>query len=46
MWDWGKYLGWWAFSFFLVWAFVAIRDVRWDLLVCERVGEQGPPLEN
>lgn len=31
IWGWGKYLGWWAFSLLLVWAFFAIRDVRKDL---------------
>ena len=32
VWGWGKYLGWWAFSLLLVWAFFAIRDTRWDLI--------------
>ena len=32
VWGWGKYLGWWAFSLLLVWAFFAIRDIRWDLI--------------
>jgi len=36
VWGWGKYLGWWAFSLLLVWAFFAIRDTRWDLIRLRR----------
>lgn len=27
---WGKYLGWWSFSFLLAWAWFAIRDIYRD----------------
>jgi hypothetical protein len=29
---WGKYLGWWSFSYIAVWALFAIRDVHRDAL--------------
>jgi hypothetical protein len=31
IWGWGKYLGWWSFSYLLVWAVFAARDARRDL---------------
>lgn len=30
IWGWGKYLGWWSFSFLAVWAALAVRDARRD----------------
>lgn len=27
---WGKYLGWWSFSYLLVWAWFVFRDIRRD----------------
>ncbi len=27
---WGKYLGWWSFSYLLVWAWFAFRDIYRD----------------
>jgi len=27
---WGKYLGWWSFSYLLVWAWFAVRDIYRD----------------
>jgi hypothetical protein len=29
---WGKYLGWWSFSYLLVWALFALRDARRDFI--------------
>ena len=26
IWGWGKYLGWWSFSYLVVWAVIAARD--------------------
>ena len=31
IWGWGKYLGWWSFTYLLVWALFAARDYRRDL---------------
>jgi hypothetical protein len=30
VWGWGKYLGWWSFSYLLVWAWFASRDIYRD----------------
>jgi hypothetical protein len=30
IWGWGKYLGWWSFSYLLVWAVFAARNARRD----------------
>ena len=30
VWGWGKYLGWWSFSYLLVWAWFAFRDIYRD----------------
>jgi hypothetical protein len=30
VWGWGEYLGWWSFSYLLVWAWFAFRDIYWD----------------
>ncbi len=31
IWGWGQYLGWWSFSYLLVWAVFAARNARRDL---------------
>lgn len=31
IWGWGQYLGWWSFSYLVVWALFAIRDALRDL---------------
>jgi len=31
IWGWGQYLGWWSFTYLLVWALFAARDFRRDL---------------
>jgi hypothetical protein len=30
VWGWGEYLGWWSFSYLLVWAWFAFRDIYRD----------------
>jgi hypothetical protein len=35
---WGKYLGWWSFSYIAVWALFAIRDVHRDALHLQKSG--------
>ena len=31
IWGWGQYLGWWSFTYLLLWALFAARDFRRDL---------------
>jgi len=38
---WGQYLGWWSFSFLIVWALFVARDVYRDLA---RPAEAQPPI--
>ena len=33
IWGWGQYLGWWSFSYLLLWAFFALRDAHRDTLI-------------
>ena len=35
---WGKYLGWWSFSYIAVWALFAIRDVHRDASHLQKSG--------
>jgi len=30
VWGWGRYLGWWSFTYLLVWAWFAFRDIHRD----------------
>jgi hypothetical protein len=32
VWGWGEYLGWWSFTYLLVWALFALRDAHRDYL--------------
>ncbi|GGF12671.1 hypothetical protein GCM10011611_17890 [Aliidongia dinghuensis] len=32
IWGWGKYLGWWSFSYLVVWGFFILRDARRDFI--------------
>jgi hypothetical protein len=40
IWGWGKYLGWWSFSFLIVWALFAARDAYRDLV--RPIGAEAP----
>ena len=31
IWGWGQYLGWWSFSYLVVWAVIAARDAWRDV---------------
>jgi hypothetical protein len=32
IWGWGKYLGWWSFSYLVVWAVIAAHDAWHDFV--------------
>ena len=44
---WGKYLGWWSFSYLLVWAWFAFRDIYRDSIRLKKrhPGAAAPPGE-
>ncbi len=41
IWGWGEYLGWWSFSYLMVWAAFAVRSARRDF-VRMRNSQAGP----
>jgi len=38
VWGWGKYLGWWSFSYLAIWALFALRDAYRDSARVRRAG--------
>ena len=45
IWGWGKYLGWWGFSYLVVWAVIAALDAWRDFVRLRDAPIGVPPAE-